>query len=173
MRNRLWGYFKGLGIAIGGAVALFPNSATQAEQKVTNSENLQQLFANSTTQAEHKVTNSENLQQLFAYSAIQAEQKVTSSENLQQLQDELNKEFMEGLKNSQLVEGLQKILQEHGIEGHHVLQLQLMLDLTKLQFNDTSKEQQFKEFLQTNQGESVRPVVQLGVCTSCNWKVCG
>jgi hypothetical protein len=62
VKNRLLGLFKGLGIAIGGAVALFPNSATQAEQKVTSSENLQQLFANSTTQAEHKVTNSENLQ---------------------------------------------------------------------------------------------------------------
>jgi hypothetical protein len=95
-----------------------------------------------------------------------------SDEQLKQLQDELNKGFMEGLKNSQLVEGLQKILQQHGIEGHHVLQLQLMLDLTKLQFNDTSKEHQFQEFLQTNQGESLRPIVMLGVCTHCNWAAC-
>ncbi len=98
-----------------------------------------------------------------------------SDEELKQLQDELNKEFIEGLKKSQLVEGLKKILQNNGIEGHNVLQIQCMIDLTQLQFNDTVKDEQFKEFLQTNRGESIRPLVQLEVCTSpnCNWMGCG
>ena len=87
-----------------------------------------------------------------------------TTKNLEQIKDEIKQEFIEALKNCKLVD----ILKNNGIEGHNVLQVQCMLDLTQLKFNDnhTVEEQQFKEFLQTTADESLRSVVQFGICTS-------
>ncbi len=87
-----------------------------------------------------------------------------TTKNLEQIKDEIKQEFIEALKNCKLVD----ILKNNGIEGHNVLQIQCMLDLTQLKFNDndTIEDQQFNEFLPTAADESLSSVVQLGICTS-------
>ncbi|GAB1542492.1 hypothetical protein NUACC21_51660 [Scytonema sp. NUACC21] len=91
-----------------------------------------------------------------------------ASQNLQLLQEELQQEFLESIKNSKLSE----VLVKYGIEGHHVLQVKCMLDLDKVNFTDSTKDKEFKEFIQSTRSESIIPVAERGICTTCDWMHC-
>lgn len=80
--------------------------------------------------------------------------------DLQQLEEQIKHEFIEGLKNSKLGE----IFQKHGVGGHNVLQVQCILDPTKLHLSNADESKQIQEFLPTDQ--ELRILVASAVCVN-------